>query len=132
MLAGNKTSCPRLSVGEKHGFSRLPQEGPDETLGTGYMTKGVMMKKLALLSMLLGLCSFVTGCGETKPPPKVQPTSPNQSSAPTTEETTAPKKEGDDMPKEGTEPAADEPKATTEEPGTEEKSADAPADEENK
>lgn len=96
------------------------------------------MKKLALLSMLLGLTTFVVGCGETKtPPPKAPPPgvgsgAPMQN--PPVDETTSPPKEGEDMTKEVTEPAdgvkdpaadevkdpaAEEGKTTTDEPADE-------------
>jgi hypothetical protein len=104
----------------------------------GKFSKGKIMKKLALFSMLLGLGLFTIGCGETKPktnPPVAPP-------ADTTTDGEKPADEGapaDEMPaEEGAagedKPAADEPagedKPAADEPAGEEKPADEkPADE---
>lgn len=67
------------------------------------MTKGIEMKKFALLSMLLGM-GMIVGCGETPKPTKTPPaTPPVQNTAPSTESTeSTPPKDGDEMPAETT------------------------------
>ena len=89
------------------------------------MMKGIKMKKLALLSMLLGLGLFVAGCTETKSPPAKPSTNnmapPTQATPPGGE--TAPSNAGETMP--------DETKPDETAPADETKPADdaAPADE---
>jgi PBP1b-binding outer membrane lipoprotein LpoB len=90
------------------------------------MTKGIAMKKLAALSMLLGLGLFVTGCGETKPAPKPSGAPPAVTPETKPGDTTEPMKEttdemppkdttepapGETKPEDGAEPAAGEPAA---------------------
>ena len=109
--------------------SRLRQDGPDDAVGTCNMTKGVEMKKLTLLSMLLGLSVFVVGCGETKSPPlkSAPPTNPPVQNTPPAEDTTSPAKEGDAMPEE-TKPddaaPADDNKATDDAAPADDKASD--------
>jgi hypothetical protein len=93
----------------------------------GKFSKGKIMKKLALLSMLLGLGLFTIGCGETKP--KTNPPVPPANTDTSTPDETKPADGATEEEMPADEKPADESAAGEEKPGDEKPTDEKPADE---